>query len=187
MIETRLNLTKRINIQSYKTQYAEFILGSFEGRLCLLDFKNRAMRDAIDQRLKKGLSADYFDQDDATLKAVRLQIDEYFSGTRRLFDIPLLMVGSDFQKSVWDALLDVPYGETSSYLELSIRIGDAKAVRAVAAANGANAMSLIVPCHRIIGSNGGLVGYAGGLPLKKRLLTLEQCTNPKNITGDLFH
>jgi len=179
-------LTKQINIQFYKTKYAEFILASFDQKLCLLDFKYRKMRNAVDRRLKQGLDADYVEQDDPILQTVRVQIDEYLSGTRRLFDIPLLMVGSDFQKSVWNTLLDVPYGQTSSYLELSKKIGNTKAVRAVAAANGANAISLIIPCHRIIGSNGDLVGYGGGLPLKKRLLKLEQGVEPTFVTADLF-
>ena len=127
------------------------------------------MRDAVDKRLKQGLQAEFVEQDDPTLQAARTEIDKYFSATLKVFDIPLLMVGSDFQKSVWQALLEVPYGETSSYLELSRRIGNVKAVRAVAAANGANAISLIIPCHRIIGSNGDLViwwAMAAGCRLK---------------------
>jgi methylated-DNA-[protein]-cysteine S-methyltransferase len=144
------------------------------------------MRGGVDKRVKQGLDAEYVEQDDSTLQSVRVQIDEYFSGTRRLFDIALLMVGSDFQKLVWNTLLDVSYGQTSSYLELSKKIGNAKAVRAVAAANGANAMSLIIPCYRIIGSNADLVGYGGGLPLKKRLLKLEQGVEPRFATADLF-
>jgi len=86
------------------------------------------------------------------------------------------MVGTDFQKRVWEALLRVPFGTTSTYLQLAKNIKNEKAVRAVAAANGANSMSIIIPCHRIIGSNGKLVGYAGGLPIKKQLLKLEQIT-----------
>ena len=86
------------------------------------------------------------------------------------------MVGTDFQKKVWEALLNVPYGPTLSYLQLAKNIKNEKVVRAVAAANGANSMAIIIPCHRIIGSNGELVGYAGGLPIKKRLLKLEQIT-----------
>jgi len=84
------------------------------------------------------------------------------------------MVGTDFQKNVWEALLKVPYGTTSTYLQLAKDIDNEKAVRAVANANGANAIGIIIPCHRIIGTNGELTGYAGGLPLKKRLLKLEQ-------------
>ena len=101
------------------------------------------------------------------------EMNEYFEGKRKTFDIPLLMVGTAFQKSVWNGLLAVPYGTTASYLKLSKNIGNEKAVRAVASANGANAISILIPCHRIIGSNGNLVGYAGGLPAKKKLLELE--------------
>jgi methylated-DNA-[protein]-cysteine S-methyltransferase len=102
-----------------------------------------------------------------------MQLKAYFSGTRKIFNIPLLMVGTEFQKSVWEGLIKIPYGTTTSYLELSKNIGNEKAVRAVASANGANAISILIPCHRIIGSDGSLVGYAGGLPAKKKLLTLE--------------
>jgi methylated-DNA-[protein]-cysteine S-methyltransferase len=98
---------------------------------------------------------------------------DYFAHERKDFNIPLLTVGTDFQKSVWEGLIKIPYGTTASYLELSKNIGNEKAVRAVASANGANAISILIPCHRIIGSNGDLVGYAGGLPAKKKLLELE--------------
>jgi len=100
--------------------------------------------------------------------------EEYFASKRTQFEIPLLLLGTDFQKLVWNALIEVPYGETASYLELAKSISKPKAVRAVATANGANAISILVPCHRIIGSNGDLVGYAGGLSTKKKLLELER-------------
>jgi len=163
----------QINIQYYKTKYAEFILGSYEGKLCMLDYRYRKMRDSVDARLQKFFNAQYVEVDDAILKETRKQLDEYFDMKRHKFEIPLAMAGSEFQKSVWDALLKVPYGQTASYLELSKIIGNEKAVRAVANANGANAIGIIIPCHRIIGTNGKLTGYAGGLPLKKKLLELE--------------
>ncbi len=172
---------KKINIQYYKSKIGELILGSFDGRLCMLDFKYRRMRRAVDNRIKKGLDADFTEQTDDVLEKTREQLDEYFKGDRKEFDISLLMVGTDFQKSVWNALLKVPYGTTSTYLQLAKNINNEKAVRAVASANGANSMGIIIPCHRIIGSNGELVGYAGGLPVKKRLLKLEQkdCEMPR--------
>ena len=105
-------------------------------------------------------------------KAIK-QLDEYFNGERTAFEVPLLFVGTDFQKSVWYKLLDIPYGSTVSYGELAKQLDMPKAVRAVAAANGANAISIFAPCHRVIGSNHTLVGYGGGLPAKKRLLDLE--------------
>jgi len=163
----------QISIQYHQTRIGEFIIGSFDGKLCLLDFRYRRMRNTVDARLKKGLKATFVEHDDKVLKETRKQFDEYLSGDRTEFDIPLLQVGTDFQKSVWDALMRVPYGTTSTYLQLAKDIGNEKAVRAVAGANGANAIGIIIPCHRIIGSDGELVGYGGGLPVKKRLLKLE--------------
>ncbi len=164
----------QINIHYYKTKIGELILGSFEKKLCLLDFRYRRMRTTVDNRIKTGLKVEFTEQDGEILEETRSQIDEYLDGERKEFDIPLLMVGTDFQKSVWNALMKVPYGATSTYLQLAKDINNEKAVRAVASANGANSIGLIIPCHRIIGSDGELVGYGGGLPVKKRLLKLEQ-------------
>ena len=164
----------KINIQYYKTKIGELTLGSFEGKLCLLNFRYRKMRTTVDNRIKNGLKAEFVEQDDEILEKTREQLNEYISGDRREFDVPLLTVGTDFQKSVWNALMEVPYGFTSTYLQLAKNIDNEKAVRAAASANGANSISIMIPCHRIIGSNGELVGYGGGLPVKKRLLKLEQ-------------
>ncbi|MFM7599719.1 MAG: methylated-DNA--[protein]-cysteine S-methyltransferase [Pseudanabaena sp.] len=172
----------QINIQYYKTKIGELILGSFDGSLCLLDFRYRKMRTTVDNRIKKGLKAEFVEQDDEILNKAKEQFDEYLIGNRREFDIPLLMVGTDFQKSVWNALLKVPYGSTSTYLQLAKNINNEKAVRAVASANGANSMALIIPCHRIIESNGDLGGYGGGVALKNRLLKLEQ--NNSTLSND---
>ena len=162
-----------IHIQFYKTKIGELILGSFDNKLCMLDFRYRRMRKSVDRRIQKGLNATFEERDDAILSKTRKQLDQYLSRERNLFDIPLLTVGTEFQKSVWNALLKIPYGSTSTYLQLAKNIDNEKAVRAVANANGANAIGVIIPCHRIIGSNGELTGYAGGLPIKKRLLKLE--------------
>ena len=164
---------KQINIQYYKTSVGELLLGSFEDKLCLLDYRYRKMRNAVDKRIQTAAKANYVEQSDEVIETAKQQIDEYLTGNRTSFDIPLIMFGTDFQKRVWKALIEVPYGATSSYLQLAKSINNEKAVRAVATANGANAMSIIIPCHRIIGSDGSLVGYAGGLPVKKRLLSLE--------------
>ena len=101
------------------------------------------------------------------------QLDEYFAGQRKVFDLPILLVGTEFQKSVWNELLKIPFGVTRSYGEVARQLEIPKAVRAVANANGANAISIIVPCHRVIGSDYSLTGYGGGLPAKKYLLGLE--------------
>jgi len=101
------------------------------------------------------------------------QIGEYFAGTRKVFDIPLDFQGTEFQKSVWAALLAIPYGETRSYAEIACAVGRPTAFRAVGAANGRNPISIIAPCHRVIGTNGALTGFAGGLKAKELLLGLE--------------
>lgn len=104
------------------------------------------------------------------------QLDEYFNGQRQEFDLPLAAAGTDFQMNVWQALTTIPFGETWSYLDLANAINNPKAVRAVGAANGKNPISIIVPCHRVIGKNGKLTGYAGGVAIKQKLLALEQKT-----------
>jgi len=169
-----------INIQYCKTKIGELILGSFNGKLCMLDFRYRRMRSTVNKRIKESLKADFVEKDDNVLKETKKQIDEYLSGKRKTFEIPYLMVGSDFQKQVWKELMNVKYGETASYLDLAKKINNPKAVRAVASANGANSIGLIIPCHRIIETNGGLGGYGGGLPVKKRLLKIESENIPLN-------
>lgn len=164
----------QINTQFYRTPYGELILGSYNKSLCLCDWRYRKMRSAVDLRVARYLEAEFVEKDDQILKDTRRQLEEYFSYKRKQFEIPLLMAGTDFQKHVWSELGTISYGTTCSYRELAERIGNKKAVRAVATANGANALSILIPCHRIIGSSGDLVGYAGGLNTKKKLLLLEQ-------------
>ena len=134
-----------IKIQYFKTKIGELILGSFEGNLCILDFRHSKKRTTIDNRIKTGLKANFLEEEDEILAETKKQVAEYLDGNRKEFDIPLLMVGTDFQKNVWNALLKIPYGTTISYLQLAENIGNAKAVRAVANADGANAMAVIIP------------------------------------------
>ena len=155
-------------------------MGSFEDKLCLCDWRYRKMRAAIDNRIQKGLNADYEEKDSSVIQNTKKQLNEYFNGSRTEFDIPLLMVGSDFQQSVWEHLLEIPYGKTESYLGLAQKMENEKAIRAIASANGANSISIMVPCHRIIGSDGKLVGYAGGLNTKRKLLLLEKSNDAPN-------
>lgn len=162
-----------IHTSVLKSAYGELILGSFDHQLCLCDWRYRKMRASIDQRIQSGLQAEYMPGKSEVLEKTRRQLEQYFEGKRKVFDLPLLMIGSDFQKQVWNDLLRIPFGKTESYAGLSQKLGNIKAIRAVAAANGANAISIIVPCHRILGSDGSLTGYAGGLKNKKKLLLLE--------------
>ena len=118
----------------------------------------------------------------APIAAARQQLQEYFAGEREQFELTLHPVGTPFQLGVWQQLRLIPYGTTISYGELARRVGNPNASRAVGAANGRNPLSIVVPCHRVIGSNGSLTGFSGGLPIKQKLLSLEQ----RNAGGDLF-
>ena len=122
---------------------------------------------SVEADLQVGPHANLFDD-------VVAQLTEYFAGTRRQFDLPLAPAGTPFQQRVWTALLDIPYGHTISYGELAARIGQKSASRAVGLANGSNPLPIVIPCHRVIGANGKLTGYGGGLPIKERLLAHER-------------
>lgn len=178
-------------------------LGAFGGRLCLCDWADVPARDFVVRRLERGLHARFApwpddgslsgsgprgisdspdpdgsdnpdDADRCVLDRAARQFDEYFAGRRRVFDLPLLTVGTPFQRAVWELLTEIPFGETRSYAWLAAQLGHPRAVRAVAAANRANALSIFIPCHRVVGSDGSLTGYAGGLAAKRLLLGLEQ-------------
>ena len=118
------------------------------------------------------------------LAATRLQLEEYFAGTRQAFELPLAPRGTPFQCAVWWALAKIPYGDTISYAQLATRVGKPRAMRAVGAANGRNPLSIVLPCHRVIGADGSLTGFGGGLPTKQFLLTLEGALPP--VPDDLF-
>lgn len=171
--EPGTNPSNIIQIQRYHSPCGDLMLGSFEGKLCLCDWAVEKHRDIVDIRLRKILQADYEEKTSDVIRETGKQLDEYFNGERTVFDIPLFFAGTDFQKKVWHKLLEIPYGTTISYGELAAQLGMPKAVRAVANANGANAISIIAPCHRVIGSDHSLTGYGGGLAAKKLLLDLE--------------
>ena len=124
------------------------------------------------------------DAADPILLETERQFDEYFAGERRSFTVKLSFAGTDFQERVWNALLAIPYGETRSYGQLAAQIGRPAAVRAVGAANGRNPISIIVPCHRVVGSTGKLTGFAGGLDAKARLLELERSATTRSLVAD---
>lgn len=160
-------------IQHYSSPCGEMVLGSSGDRLCLCNWAEEKHSGRIDRRLQKILKAGYEVSLSPVVAEAMRQLDEYFTQGRRVFDIPLLLVGTDFQKKVWEQLLAIPYGETVSYGELAASLGMPSAVRAVANANGANAISIFVPCHRVTGSGQTLTGYGGGLDAKRFLLELE--------------
>lgn len=142
--------------------------------LCLLEFMERKNLAPELQQLQKLINAEIRQGTHPYLEQVRLELYEYFAGTRKRFDIPLHTPGTEFQQQVWQALLQIPYGNTRTYKEQSLVLGNLAAIRAVAHANGMNRIAIIIPCHRVIGHNGNLTGYAGGLWRKKWLLEHEQ-------------
>ena len=116
---------------------------------------------------------DYEKKETKTIQKAAKQLKAYFAGELKVFDVPLALNGTPFQKAAWKALMEIPYGQTCSYKDIAIKIGNPKAVRAVGMANNKNKIPIIIPCHRVIGTNGKLVGYAGGLEVKQQLLDLE--------------
>lgn len=125
----------------------------------------------------------WMEGEDAVLDMTRAQLEEYFAGTRKQFDLPLAPQGTLFQQEVWHTLATIPYGQTISYAQLAQRIGKPTAMRAVGAANGRNPLPIVLPCHRVIGADGSLTGFGGGLPTKQFLLELEGALKPAH---DLF-
>ena len=158
----------------YDSPLGRLILGSYGDTLCLCDWPFRHRRAKIDARLEGLLGTTMTNRSCNLHDMAREQLHDYFLKKREQFQLPLLFAGSDFQKRVWNALTEIPYGSTTTYANLSQAIGNPNATRAVASANGANALSLFIPCHRVIGSDGRLVGYAGGLSVKQYLLNLER-------------
>lgn len=167
-------MKKHIQTLRYPAPCGAMILGSYEDKLCLCNWAEEKHPGRVDKRLQTLLKADYEEASSPVIEEAVRQLDEYFRKERTVFDVPLLFAGSDFQKRVWKLLLDIPYGQTISYGEMARRLGMPTAVRAVANANGANAISIFAPCHRVIGSNRSLTGYGGGIEAKKFLLELEK-------------
>jgi methylated-DNA-[protein]-cysteine S-methyltransferase len=159
--------------QHFKTAYGELIIGDYSDQICLCDWRYRKCREAIDNRIRTGLKSCYVAKNTPLIDETINQLNDFFAKKRFEFDLPILFIGTDFQQTVWKELMKIPYGKTTSYLDIAERIGMPKAFRAVANANGANAISIIVPCHRVIGKSNNLVGYAGGINTKEKLLKLE--------------
>lgn len=165
---------KKIITGTYHSPCGTLILGTFGDRLCMCDWQTSAKHTRTTDRLHRLLDADLEQGSAALIDLAARQLDEYFAGKRQSFDVPLLPVGTDFQLEVWQALLGIPYGTTATYADMARLVGNTDAVRAVANAVGANALSIFMACHRVIGRGGKLTGYAGGMAAKKWLLELER-------------
>jgi AraC family transcriptional regulator of adaptative response/methylated-DNA-[protein]-cysteine methyltransferase len=164
----------------FNTPLGDMTACSVNGELCMLKFGNIIDSDFI------GNPGEIKYEPDNCLSELKNQLAEYFTGTRRNFSIPLCPDGTPFQKKVWKTLLDIPFGVTRSYAEQAILIGNPDSIRAVARANGSNQIAILIPCHRVIGSDGSLTGYAGGLERKRWLLGHEQRFSGKEYDQLLF-
>lgn len=162
-----------ITIRRYFSPAGEIVLGSSGNELCLCDWATEPRRRVIDRRICRCLGARLEPGDSAVIEAAAGQLDEYFAGQRHDFTLPLRFAGTDFRHRVWAELMKIPYGATITYADVAAAVGSPRGVRAVASAIGANTISVIVPCHRVIGRDGRLTGYAGGLEAKRLLLDLE--------------
>lgn len=162
-----------ILIRHWQSPIGEMTIGSIGEELCISDWTCNLRRTAVDVCICRDLKSEYKDGTSPTVEQAIRELEEYFAGTRRVFDVPVRIIGTDFQHIVRSELMNIPYGSTISYAELAKRIGNPKAVRAVANAIATNPLSIFVPCHRVIGSGGSLTGYAGGLAAKLSLLSLE--------------
>lgn len=162
-----------IFIRSYSAPCGVLTLGGLGDRLCLCDWEEGRHREATLRRTLRLLGAVLREGPCGVTDMAARRLDDYFAGRRRLFNVPLLLAGTDFQQRVWQELMRIPYGTTITYGEQARRLGCPSAVRAVAGANGANPVSVIVPCHRVVGSTGRLTGYGGGLEVKRWLIGME--------------
>jgi len=164
----------------------ELIAGATEDGVCLLEFtdRRRASRECRD--LVKLLKQPLDEGDNGHLRTLRKQLNDYFDGKLKEFTVPLVTPGTDFQQAVWNELLEIPFGSTRSYQEQANILNKPDSVRAVAKANGMNRISIVIPCHRVIGSDGRLTGYGGGLKRKKWLLDHEKKYSGKAFDMTLF-
>lgn len=167
---------------TFETPIGDMYAVSSDQGICLLEFTERKELNKELKELAKHFETDIQEGESDYLTQLKKELTDYFNGELKSFTIPLIFTGSDFQKKVWNALLEVPYGETRTYMEQTLVLGDPKAIRAVASANGRNKIAIVVPCHRIIGSDGSLTGYAGGIDRKRFLLNLErEIAGPRDL------
>ncbi|MGD0753454.1 MAG: methylated-DNA--[protein]-cysteine S-methyltransferase [Bacteroidales bacterium] len=168
------------------TPLGEMVAAATEEGVCLLEFNDRKMLPTEYKDLTRLLKTTFEEGENRHLKALKKQLKEYFDGKRKEFTIPLVTPGSEFQRAVWKELQNIQFGSTRSYQEQAIALNKPDSIRAVANANGMNRISIVIPCHRVIGSDGRLTGYGGGLKRKKWLLDHEKKYSGKAVDLSLF-
>lgn len=175
-----------ITIIKIETPLGEMVAGATDEGVCLLEFCDRRMLPTEYKDLTRLLKTDIKDGENEHLKVLVKQLKEYFSGKRKEFSLPLVTPGTEFQQAVWKELQNIQFGTTRSYFEQAIALNSPGSVRAVANANGMNRISIVIPCHRVIGSDGSLTGYGGGLKRKRWLLDHERKYSGQPVEMALF-
>jgi len=169
-----------------ETPIGEMVAGATAYGICLLEFCDRRMLPTEYRDLARLLNLTIAEGENQHLANLRKELEEYFKGIRKEFSVPIVTPGTLFQQSVWKELMKIPYGTTRSYQEQSLALGKPESIRAVANANGMNRISIIIPCHRVIGSDGHLTGYGGGLKRKRWLLDHEKKYSGQPVDLELF-
>ena len=170
-------MQNKIYTNKLNTPIGEMIAGASDEGLCLLEFNDRPALTKELEDLKKLLHTEIVEGEHELITQTKIQIEEYFQGKRKEFSIKLNTPGTEFQKKVWAVLIGIPYGNTRTYKNQAARLGNTASIRAVGKANGDNRIAIIIPCHRVIGTNGDLIGYGGGLWRKHHLLEFEAKVN----------
>ncbi len=174
-----------INVIEIQTPLGPMLAGATPQGVCMLEFTNRIRFEKEMSDLKKLLNGFILPGRNPHLDQLENELSEYFEGKRKIFSVPLHTPGNEFSQTVWKTLQEIPYGKTCSYKEQAEKMNNPKAIRAIASTNGRNRLAIIIPCHRVIGSNGSMTGYAAGIDKKKWLLKFER-DNSEIAPGNLF-
>jgi len=184
-METQNNPIATITTTEFSTPLGPMLAGATDEGVCILEFTNRIRLEKEITELQNLLNAVSTPGRNKHLDQLETELKEYFEGKRKHFEVAIHTPGNDFAQSVWQALQEIPYGATCSYKEQADRMNNPKAIRAIASTNGRNRLAIIIPCHRVIGSNGSMTGYAAGVDKKKWLLKFER-ENSEIPAGNLF-
>ncbi len=179
-------MNKMIKITKIETPLGEMVAGATKYGICLLEFSDRVNLPSEYEEIAKLLDTTIKPGSNLHIWYLKKQLKEYFKGKRKKFSVKLVTPGSDFQKTVWEELRKIPYGKTISYHEQAALLSNKGATRAVGHANASNRIAIVIPCHRVIGADGALIGYGGGLARKKWLLDHERRHSGKAVELDLF-
>jgi AraC family transcriptional regulator of adaptative response/methylated-DNA-[protein]-cysteine methyltransferase len=175
-----------IFLKQFETPIGIITAGADDKGICLLEFENSKRTEDEKRKISEYLRDEFIEGDNRITVELVKEINEYFNGTRKIFTIPLVLTGTQFQNRIWNELLKIPYGTTRTYMEQAETYGNPASIRAIAGANSENRISIIIPCHRVVGKNGDLTGYGGGLWRKRWLIEHEKRYSGQPVSQSLF-